>query len=193
MKAFAQACRAIAATSSKNAKIELVSDYLKTLDDADLEAATRFFTGNPFAARDQRNLNLGGRAIVSVAESVWGFTGAQLSAGYRVTGDLGSALGPLAKPSGDLMLFGHDSLSPSTLKARFDEIADATGKNAGKRRESILEGIFRSCTDALEATYVIKIITGDLRIGLREGLVHDAIALAFDSTHRAVHRDVNGR
>ncbi len=161
---------------------------MKNLDDADLEAATRFFTGNPFAARDQRNLNLGGRAIISVAERAWGFTSAQLSAGYRETGDLGSALGPLVKPSGDLMLFGHDALSPATLKARFDEIAAASGKNAGKRREQILEGILRSVTDPVEATYVIKIITGDLRIGLREGLVHDAIALAFDTTHKGVHR-----
>lgn len=187
---FARTCQAIAATSSKTAKIETLAKYLRERNDADLEAAARFFTGNPFAARDQRNLNLGGRAIVAVASRVWGITSSELSSGYRETGDLGSALGPLVRPSGDLQLFAADPLTPAVLKARFDEIAGASGKNAGKRREAILDGILRSCTDSLEATYVIKIVTGDLRIGLREGLVHDAIAAAFDTTHRAVHRAV---
>ncbi len=187
---FARTCQAIAATSSKTAKIETLAKYLRERNDADLEAAARFFTGNPFAARDQRNLNLGGRAIVAVASRVWGITSSELSSGYRETGDLGSALGPLVRPSGALQLFAADPLTPAVLKARFDEIAGASGKNAGKRREAILDGILRSCADSLEATYVIKIVTGDLRIGLREGLVHDAIAAAFDTTHRAVHRAV---
>ncbi len=34
---------------------------------------------------------------------------------------------------------------------------------------------------AREAEYVVKILTGDLRIGLREGLVEEAIAVAFDA------------
>ena len=45
-----------------------------------------------------------------------------------------------------------------------------------RRREAVLERILRACDDPLDATYVIKIVTGDLRVGLREGLVLDAIA-----------------
>ena len=50
------------------------------------------------------------------------------------------------------------------------------------------ERIFSACTEPLEATYVIKIMTGELRIGLREGLVVDAVALAFARDPRAVRR-----
>lgn len=190
MRRFAYVANAVAARSGKLEKIALIAEYLRELDDGDLHAAARFFTGNPFAARDQRSLNLGGRAIISVAKRVWGFDDSALSAGYRETGDLGSALGPLVRPPADLMLFASETLTPSLLDALFVQIADESGKNAGKKREAILERILRDCTDALEATYVIKIITGDLRIGLREGLVHDAIASAFESTHRAIHRAV---
>ncbi len=190
MRRFAYVANAVAARSGKLEKIALIAEYLRELDDGDLHAAARFFTGNPFAARDQRSLNLGGRAIVAVARRVWGFDDAALSAGYRETGDLGSALGPLVRPPSDLMLFGGEALTPSLLDALFVQIADASGKNAGKKREALLERVLRDCIDPLEATYVIKIITGDLRIGLREGLVHDAIAQAFESTHRAIHRAV---
>ncbi len=187
---FARTCQAIAATGSKITKVETLAAYFRNRNDADLEASARFFTGNPFAARDQRSLNLGGRGIIAVAARVWGITSSELSSGYRETGDLGSALGPLVRPSGELQLFEEDSLTPAVLKRRFDEISAASGKNAGKRRETILESILRSCTDPFEATYVIKIVTGDLRIGLREGLVHDAVAAAFETTYRDVHRAV---
>jgi len=69
-----------------------------------------------------------------------------------------------------------------------DEIAAASGKNAQKRRRILCERIFSACTDPLEATYVIKIMTGELRIGLREGLVVDAVAQAFARDPRAVRR-----
>jgi DNA ligase-1 len=188
MRQFAEVANAVAAQSAKLAKIALIAEYFRTLEDADLEAAARFFTGKPFAARDGRNLNLGGSAIIAAAERAWGLTRSDLAARYRETGDLGSALGPLAKPSDTLQLFEREVLTPARLQERFNGIAAASGKNAGKKREAMLEEILRSCTGALEATYAIKIVTGDLRIGLREGLVHDAIAAAFDTTHRAVHR-----
>jgi DNA ligase-1 len=91
------------------------------------------------------------------------------------------------RPSHDLGLF-RDALTPARLYALLDEIAAAAGKNAQKRRRILCERIFSACADPLEATYVIKIMTGELRIGLREGLVVDAVAQAFARDPRAVRR-----
>ena len=66
------------------------------------------------------------------------------------------------------MLF-RDRLTPAALDALFGEIAAASGKNANKRRAAVLERILRACDDPFAATYVVKIVTGDLRVGLREG------------------------
>lgn len=187
---FARACEAMAAVSATREKVRLVAEYLITLDDADLVAAARFFTGRPFAARDHRTLSIGGRSIVAAARRVWEFDDAKLSAAYRASGDLGAALGSLVRPPRDATLFAPDRLTPSSLDAFFGHVADASGKNAAKRREALLERIFRACDDPLEATYVVKIVTGDLRIGLREGFVLDAIARAFDVQPASVRRGV---
>ncbi len=187
MERFAQAAAAIAARAGKLEKQAVLAEYLRALDDADLLAAARFFAGSPFAARDRRTLSIGGSAVVRVARRVWGFDEAQLGAGYRATGDLGAALGPLVRPPRDATLF-TDRLTPATLDGLFGEIADASGKNAARRREHVLERILRACEDLLVATYVVKIVTGDLRIGLREGLVLDAIAQAFGAEPAAVRR-----
>ncbi len=190
MIAFARTCASVAATSSKLEKIATLAAYLRELDDENLTAAARFFTGNPFAAREQKQLSIGGRTIVEAAHRAWGVTDAQLRAGYREHGDLGDALGPLAREPFDLGLFHDDNLTPASLAAIFEEIAAAAGRSAGKRRLDLCERILGACTDPLEARYVIKIMTGDLRIGLREGLVHDAIAVAFDQTPERIRRAV---
>ncbi len=184
---FARTCAAIAATASKLEKIALVADYLRERDDADLAPAARYFTGNPFPQAQERSLAVGGRTIIDAAASVWGVDDAALGVAYRATGDLGAALGPFVRPSHDLGLF-RETLTPARLYALLDEIAAAAGKNAQKRRRILCERIFSACTDPLEATYVIKIMTGELRIGLREGLVVDAVAQAFARDPRAVRR-----
>jgi len=184
---FARTCAAIAATPSKLEKIALVAGYLHELEDDDLAPATRFFTGNPFPQAQERSLAVGGRTIVEAAEAAWGVDDAALAVAYRGTGDLGAALGPFVRPPADLGLF-RETLTPSRLYALLVEIADASGKNAQKRRRILCERIFSACTDALEATYVVKIMTGELRIGLREGLVVDAVAKAFERDPQAVRR-----
>ncbi|HTU70832.1 MAG TPA: ATP-dependent DNA ligase [Candidatus Baltobacteraceae bacterium] len=178
MIAFARTCAAIAATASKLEKIAILAAYFRELDDANLAAAARFFTGNAFAAREQKQLSIGASAIVEAAQYAWGVTDAQLRAGYREHGDLGAALGPFVREPHDLGLF-REPLTPASLGALFEEIAAAAGRSARKHRLHLCERILGACSDPLEATYVIKIMTGDLRIGLRAGLVDDAIAAAF--------------
>lgn len=184
---FARACDAIAATPAKLEKIVRLAGYLRALTDDDLVAAARFFTGNPFAARDERSLAVGGRTIVAAAEAVWGVHDAEIGTAYRATGDLGAALGRFVRAPLDLGLF-RESLTPASLSTVLDEIADASGKAAGKRRLALCERILRACTTELEARYVIKLLTGELRIGLREGLVIDGIAAAFERDPQAVRR-----
>ena len=186
---FGQTCAAIAARAGKLEKIALLAEYLRSLEDADLAPAARFFTGNPFPARDNRSLGIGWRTIVEAAKAAWNIGEGALSAAYREHGDLGAALGPLIRPLADPGLFA-EKLTLSTLAALFEAIADAVGKAAGRTREGLCERILRACSDPVEATYVIKIMTGDLRIGLREGLIADGIAAAFEASPADVRRAI---
>ncbi len=184
---FGQTCAEIAARPGKLEKVAVLASYLRTLDDAALPCAARYFTGNPFAARDERSLGIGWRTIVEAAKRAWDVPEGALAAAYREHGDLGASLGPFVRPAMDLALFS-ETLDPVTLYALFEQIAAASGKAAGRKREALCERILSACTDPVEATYVIKIMTGDLRIGLREGLIVDAIASAFECDAHAVRR-----
>ena len=187
MLAFANACDDIASRPAKTAKVERLATYFRSLDAPDLGAAARFVSGNPLAAHDERKLAIGGRTLLAAAERTWGVDATLVSIAYRDTGDLGEALSRVAREPAALDLFA-ETLSPASFAQLLDDLASASGKAAGKRREGVCERAFRACRHPREVAYVAKILTGELRIGLREGLVLDAIALAFDREVAVVRR-----
>lgn len=187
MIAFASACDDIAASAAKSTKIQRLAEYFRSLDAENIRAAARFVSGNPLAAHDERKLAIGGRTLLSAARNVWAPAEADLGAAYRETGDLGDALARIVRPPSELGLFS-ETLTPAGFATMLDELASAAGKNAGRRRQAVCERAFRATREPREVAYVAKILLGDLRIGLREGLVLDAIAVAFACEPGAVRR-----
>jgi DNA ligase-1 len=184
---FARACDDIAADPAKSTKIQRLAQYLRSVDGENIRAAARFVSGNPLAANDERKLAIGGRTLLAAARNVWSLDEAELSAAYRATGDLGEALARVAREPDELGLFA-ETLTPASFATMLDDLASASGKAAGRRRQGVCERAFRATRDPREVAYVVKILLGDLRIGLREGLVLDAIAAAFACDPGAVRR-----
>jgi DNA ligase 1 len=181
---FAVTADAIAATSSKRAKVRLLADHLITLDPARLLLATRYFAGRVFAPGDPRTLNIGGAALYKVLREVAGVDGAVLNAAYRRHGDAGDTTREvLAAAPGDAEDGGVDLLA---VDAAFAAIAGATGP---KGRAAAFAELLRRCSPD-EGRYAVKLVTGDMRIGLREGLVEESIGIAFDRPATDVARAV---
>ena len=187
MIAFAQACDDIAATPAKSSKVQRLAAYFRSLSEADLPAAARFVSGKPLAAHDDRKLAIGGRTLVAAARNLWNPGDDELAAAYRATGDLGEALARVAREPVDLGLFS-ETLDPATFGGMLEDLAAAEGAAVGKRREAVARRALRAARTPREVAYVAKILTGELRIGLREGLVLDAIAAAFDREPALVRR-----
>ncbi len=184
---FARACDDVAATPARLLKVARLAAYFAELDDADLTAAARFLSGSPLAAGDNRRLATGGRTILTAARAVWGLDDAALSAAFGETGDLGEAVGSQLRAPAVPSLF-EETLTPATLARILDDVAATKGSAAGKKRELACERILRACRTEREAVYAIKVVAGELRIGLREGLVLDALAAAFDRDPASVRR-----
>src|SRR3989442_720059 len=81
-------------------------------------------------------------------------------------------------------LIKAEGLNPATIQSRFSDLVKLSG--ASNKMPAILD-LLRSLAPA-EAKYVIKIVTGDLRIGLKENTVEEAIARAFDRPIGAIRR-----
>jgi len=180
MQHLAKACERIAATTKKLEKTAIVADYLLSRDVADAGISAVFLSGRAFPAFDERTLQIGGALLWKLAVELAGGREALLSATYRKRGDLGAAAADVLATTAPTA----NTITLREVRSTFDEIAD-TRTTAAKSAalKSLLER-----TTALEAKYILKIITGELRIGLKESLVEEAIAKAYGEPLPSVQR-----
>lgn len=172
---FAQTAEAIAATTKKLEKAAILGAYLRTLSDADLNRATRYFAGQQFAQSDARTTNVGGSIISAALSEATGFRIEDLSPRYVRLGDPGELAAEIVKEA------SHNLPPTITLLETESLISRLSDTRGIKNKTALLTASLRRATP-LEAKYLIKLLAGDLRIGLREGLVEDAVARAFDQS-----------
>jgi DNA ligase-1 len=180
---FAELCEGLAATSSKLAKRALIAAYLSSLDDASASLAATFLIGRPFPESDPRTLGVGGRALSDALLQLTGAPASALSAGYRLHGDLGAA-------AHDLLLSAAAS-TPSNLTLA--EVADSFDRLAATTKRTPRLGLLLHLLGAaspIEAKYLIKIILGDMRTGVQQSLVEEAIAASATVPLTAIRRAV---
>ncbi len=178
MLLFAQTCDAIAATSKKLEKTAIAADHVRALPSDEAAIAAVFLSGRPFAAYDEATLQVGGALLWRVLGELSGRSERELLEIYRKHGDAGSvAAEALPERTGA-------GLSLIEVQRVFSEIAAALGPAA---KAHVLRQLLEQSTP-LEAKYIVKIIGGDLRIGLKESLVEEAIARAFETPLEQVKR-----
>ncbi|MEM0969812.1 MAG: ATP-dependent DNA ligase, partial [Verrucomicrobiota bacterium] len=178
---FAALCDDLAHATGKKRKTDMLASYFVSLtDDSDLAIAATYLSGRPFPkAHAHRSLQVGWRLIKR----------ALLAAVLRSEADYQRFAvgqndgGRVARR----FLEGRTTAKPCSLREVdqfFSRLGDAKGPGA---KEALLKAFFQERT-AREGAYLVKILGGDLRIGLREGLVEEAIAIAFRQPPSGVRR-----
>jgi len=173
LQSFAEVAEQVAATTKKLQKAALVGAYLKPLVDADLARAARYFAGHQFAQNDARTTNVGGSIISTALSEATGITQQELAPVYVRLGDAGETAHEAIQQA---RRYNEPSLSLAETESIITRLSETRGI---KNKTGLLVTVLSQATP-LEAKYLIKLLAGDLRIGLREGLVEDAIARAFD-------------
>ncbi len=170
-QAFAQICAKIGGTSKKLEKVELLAGYLRGLTDHDLGLAVTWFAGKPFAPVENKVLQLGWALIRDAACTVADIDQAEFGRVYLKHSDLGETIWEL--------LQSHAQIVPTatieSVQLLFQQLHAARGPIA---KLPLLAATLRRCSPD-EGKFLVKIVSGDLRIGLKEGLVEEAVAKAF--------------
>jgi DNA ligase 1 len=178
LQRFAAAAEALARTTKKLEKTAIVADFFKSSKQDEAAISAVFLCGRPFPLWEEATLQVGGRSLWQIVAQLSGKDEGEITAKYRQHGDLG-AVAEAVLPSVRAQLLGVID-----LERKFRDMAAARGSSA---KTTIARQIL-SAVEPLTAKYVIKIMTGDLRIGLKESLVEDAIAKAYGATVSEVQR-----
>ncbi|PZR77024.1 MAG: DNA ligase [Chthoniobacterales bacterium] len=167
---FADVGEQIAATPAKLQKIRSLANYVATLDHARLPVAAVYFTGRVFAQTDLRTLQVGGSVIYRALSGATHVTDGEFRRIAHSHGDAGKTAFEV--------LDGRTNPEPFGIVESY-EFLETLQKLRGPvaKTEFLQDRLAR--LSAREGQYLVKILSGDLRIGLREGLVEEAIASAF--------------
>ncbi len=175
LQSFAECADAIAATTKKLQKAAILGSYLEALSDADLSRAARYFAGHQFASTDARTTNVGGSILSAALSEATGFSPEDLYPRYVRLGDPGDLAAEIVK---EAKRFFQPTITLAETESLIGRLSETRGI---RNKTALLTTVLRHATP-LEAKYLVKLLAGDLRIGLREGLVEDAIARVFGRT-----------
>src|ERR1700738_3587023 len=170
MEALARTGEAIRATSSKLEKTRLLGEYFAGLDDETLPLAAVIFAARRAAAREQRKVNLGNAVIRNAVCELAGVDEEALGASYMRHSDVGDVI--------EEVLEGHPPPRPTSLRDVHETFVRIYEQRTVKKKTEALRELLDRLTPR-EAKYVGKILTGDLRVGLRAGVVEEGIARGF--------------
>jgi DNA ligase-1 len=176
---FAAACSQVAATSSKLEKVRILAAYLASLAGKPIALAATWFSGRPFPPSHGKVLQLGWAVLRNAMCAVCDIEEQALLQIYLKHSDLGETV---------FELFQSRAIEPSLTLPELDQLFHELHAARGPLGKTpILARTLERCS-ALEAKYLVKIITGELRIGLKEGLVEEAVAAAFNKSGDEVRR-----
>jgi DNA ligase 1 len=177
---FAELNDALARTTKKLEKRALIAAYLRELAVEDASLAALYLSGTPFAETDRRVLNVGGSLLSKALTQVSGANQAAMHAAYRRHGDIGAAAEDLLRARVEV----SPSLTLPQVREAFDAIAAARGPGA---KLPMLLALLEKAAP-VEAKYLLKLMTGDMRTGVKQSLVEEAIADAFGASAAEVRR-----
>ena len=182
---FVEICENIRSTNSKNAKVSILSEYLAGLEEDSLPIAVLFLSGRIFPRGSKLNVNVGFSTIMQSLSEIAMLDAGEIQEIYLAHGDMGALSEYAVSKKHMISLFQQQQLTLCFVYNQLKKIADTVGPGAGKNKTKILTGLLINILP-LEAKYLIKIINGEMRIGLVEGLVEIAIAKAFNQNIQVI-------
>jgi DNA ligase-1 len=168
---FAAVCQSLSQTGSRLQMADLVGEFLARLDADEAEIAARFMVGRALAQGEEKRLQISGRAIWKIVAAMTG-TEEQGEDIYTSAEDFGDAIGMMLKMRASEP---EPTLTIREIAAKFTEIADIEGPRSRARKLAELTSMFERAT-ALEGKYLTKILIREMRHGMSEGLMLEAIA-----------------
>jgi DNA ligase-1 len=174
---FSRYCERLESMSGRLETIDLVSEMLAPLEAEELPVVVRFVTGRIFPDWSPLKVGIGPNLLYEAVAYVVGKKKATVVEEINLTGDAGNAIEHLIATKEQTSFF-RTELETSEVYHEFELIASTEGKGSQREKLLSLRKLFGNASP-LEARYLARLVLEELRIGVGEGNVRDAIAKAF--------------
>ncbi len=184
---FAEFCNSLEKVSSTLEMTAKIAGFLRKIeDDRDLYDVVLFLMGKVYPPWDERELGVGIGLVYEALKIATGVEREKIEDLLRETGDLGKAAEILVRRRKQLTLF-QEELTIRKVREVFDTISTLTGEGSQKRKVRLLADLYVSATP-VEAKFLTRLVLGEMRLGVGEGIIRDAIAKAWGISSELVER-----
>ncbi|MFP4559097.1 MAG: ATP-dependent DNA ligase [Archaeoglobaceae archaeon] len=188
---FAEFCSEIEKISSTLELASRIAEFIQGIeDDNDLYNVVLFIMGKIYPPWDEREVGIGTGLIYEALRKSTGFKKEQIEEIVRKTGDMGLSSEEVLQKKEQTTLpeiYSEEETTIQLMRESFDEMSSLTGKNSQKRKIQLLFKIY-NIASPIEARYLTRLILGEMRLGVGEGIMRDAIAKAWNINAEIVER-----
>lgn len=179
-RAFAELGEKVEGTRKRLVMIDLVAEFLKSLETEEVEPAVSMMLGRPFSKQSELILEVSWATVSRVIQSVTGVDWAVFDDAFSKTGDMGSATMIVFENSRrkrQSTLFRR-TLTLTEVRRSLEVIAEVGGPASTVKKRRLLSALLSELSP-VEAKYLVRILIGGMRTGFHEGLMEQAVSKAF--------------
>jgi len=171
--------RKLEATSKRLEKTHYLSEFLKKTGASDIEEVMLLLTGRVFPAWDERKIGVASRMMIKALAKATGDSPEAVEKSWKKTGDLGDTAELLISKKKQRTLFSSE-LTVSKVFNNIQKLAELTGEGTVEKKAQLIAELLTSAKP-IEAKYITRTVLEELRVGLGDGTIRDAIVWVFFS------------
>ncbi len=167
---------ALSSTTKRLEKTQILAHFLKQLDEKEKDVLY-LLEGRIFPSHYEKNLGINSQIAIKTLSQSTGISTSDIVRKWRSTGDLGETAEELCKNKKQSTLFSKD-LNVENIIENLRKLPEIEGKGAIDKKSQLIAELF-SRSSGKEAKYLMRTLLSDLRIGIKESTIRDALAEAF--------------
>lgn len=183
---LAEAFEKMTRTTSRTDLTSILVDLLRKTPKTLVSRVAYLIQGKLCADFMGVNIGMAEKTAAKVMEKTYGSTSKRIQELRTKTGDLGNVAEQLSENKIQT-LFSSNKLTVENVYASLEAISKTSGAGSASARMSKVSNLLASASN-LEAKFLIRFLTGSLRLGVADFTVLDALALAYteDKKNREV-------
>ncbi|MBW2980324.1 ATP-dependent DNA ligase [Candidatus Woesearchaeota archaeon] len=165
------------ATTKRLEKTHIISEFLKTIEAEDLPKVILLLQGKLFPNWDPSKIGVASRLILKAIAISTGIDTSKVENSWKRSGDLGKTAEELVVLKKQATLFSKE-LDVKKVFDNLRKLATLEGAGTVERKIQLIAELLTSA-EPLEARYIVRTVLGELRVGVGEGSLRDAVVWAF--------------
>ncbi len=174
---FVDVYEKLAATTKRLEKTAMLADFLKELHTKGKSEWVYLLRGKVVPDYDSRELGISTQLILKTLSVVFGVSQAKVVSDFNEKGDLGGLAESYAEQRQQQALFSK-KLEVEKIFGNLRMLLKIEGKGTVDKKVALLSELLTSASGK-EAKYIVRTVLSDLRVGVADAVLIDALAQAF--------------